>query len=106
MELARNAGIPAKNTWKLKTAMVDFFILDSIFYDEMWVLSQEQTLKLIELNEHQYGLRPDNIFNYNDPLKGLQKEMNLEAKVPGEPIMEQFSECRNNFLPILQFLNM
>jgi hypothetical protein len=106
MELARNEGIPAKETWMMKVRKADFFILDSIYYDEMWILTQDQTFKLIELNEHQYGLRPDNIFIYEDPLKGRQKEMNLEAKVPGKPIIEEFSSCRNNFSPILKFLRM
>jgi hypothetical protein len=106
MELAKIADIPAKETWKRKLRMVDFFILDSIYYDEMWVLSQEQAFKLIKLNEHQYGLRPDNFFTYEEPIKGRQKEMNLEAMVPDKPIMEQFSSCKNNFSPILSFLGM
>jgi len=104
MELAREAGIPATETWKKKVQMVDFFIFDAVFHDEMWILSQEQTFQLISLNENQYGRRPDNIFYYEDPLKGRQKEMNFEAQVPGISIIERFESCKNNFIPILNFL--
>lgn len=106
MERARHDGIPADKTWQRKVLMVDFFILDAVYHDEMWILSQEQTFQIISLNEHQFGRRPDNIFIYEDPLKGKQKEMNLEAKVPGIPIIERFGYCKNNFGPILDFLGM
>ena len=104
MEIAKNAGIPATETWKKKVRIVDFFIFDAVFYDEMWILSQEQTFQLISLNENQYGRRPDNIFHYEDPLRGRQKEMNFEAQVDGIPIIERFESCKNNFTPILSFL--
>ena len=74
--------LQANETWRKKVLMVDFFILDAVHYDEMWILSQEQTFQLISLNELQYRSRPDNIFLYEDPLKTKQKEMNLEAQVP------------------------
>jgi hypothetical protein len=63
LEFARDYGLQADETWRIKVRMVDFFILDAVHYDEMWILSQEQTLQLISLNEFQYGSRPDNIFN-------------------------------------------
>jgi hypothetical protein len=106
MEFAKSVGMKPDETWRKKLDMIDFFILDAVFYDEMWVLTREQTLKLISLNKYQYGLRPDNIFFYENPIKGKQKEMNLEAQVPGIPIIEQFKSCRNNFVPILNFLGL
>jgi hypothetical protein len=104
LELAKSIGMPADETWRKKVRMVDFFIFDAVHYDEMWILSQEQTFNLISLNENQYGSRPDNIFHYDDPLKGKQKEMNFEALVPGISIIKRFESCRNNFTPILEFL--
>lgn len=103
---ARDAGISAEETWQNKVLMVDFFILDSVVFNEMWVLSQEQTLKLILLNELYYQNRPDNIFSYEQPLKAKQKEMNLEAPIPGISIIEQFESTRDNFDPLLEFLGM
>jgi hypothetical protein len=106
MVVAKASGIKPDETWRKKLDMIDFFILDAVFFDEMWVLTREETLKLISLNKYQYGLRPDNIFFYENPVKGKQKEMNLEAQVPGIPIIEQFKSCRNNFVPILSFLGL
>ena len=105
LERARKAGLPADSIWQKKVGLVDFFILDAVRYDEMWVLSKEQTFELIALNEHQYGSRPDNVFVYAENMKAKQKEMNLEAKVTGIPIIEQFESCKNNFEPILDFVD-
>lgn len=108
LELAKNSGTEASETWRKKVLMVDFFILDSLNYDEMWILSQEQTFELISLNEYQYLYgnrpRPDNVFRYEDPMKNKQKEMNLEARVLGIPIIKQLATCQDNFNPILNFL--
>lgn len=101
---SKQEGILAEDTWQEKVKMVDFYILDAVHFDEMWVLSQEQTFELIKLNEYQYGTRPDNVFVYSENMKQKQKEMNLEAKVPGVPIIERFASCKNNFNPILDFL--
>jgi hypothetical protein len=104
LEVARNFGIPAYDTWRKKVQMVDFFIFDAVHFDEMWILTQDQTFQLISLNEYQYGSRPDNIFHYDDPLKGKQKELNFEAQIPGLSIITRFQSCKNNFTPILDFL--
>jgi hypothetical protein len=104
LEVAKNTDIPAYETWRRKIRMLDFFILDAVNYDEMWILSQEQTFELISLNEYQYGTRPDNVFKYEDPIKMKQKEMNLEAHVSGIPIIVRFGLCKNNFTPIFDFL--
>lgn len=106
LERARKVGLPADSTWHKKVRMVDFFILDAVHFDEIWVLSQDQTFELIALNEHQFGSRPDNVFVYSDPQKSKQKEMNLEARVPGMPIIQRLEGCKNNFGPILKFLGM
>lgn len=103
---AQRDNKPAEITWHEKVRMVDFFILDAVHFDEMWVLTQDRTFELIALNEHQFGSRPDNVFVYSDPQKSKQKEMNLEARVPGVPIIQRFADCRNNFGPILEFLGM
>jgi len=55
LETAREKGIMAEETWKEKVRKADFFILDAVAPDEMWVLTQEQTLELIVLEEYQYG---------------------------------------------------
>lgn len=104
LEVARNKDIPASETWQRKIQMVDFFILDAVHFDEMWILNHNQTFELISLNEYQYGKRPDNFFIYEDPLKMKQKEMNLEAHVPGIPIIDRLGSCKNNFAPLLDFL--
>jgi hypothetical protein len=101
---AQRFRIPAEETWKRKVRIVDFFIIDAVHFDEMWVLTQKQVFELIKLNEQQYGTRPDNVFIYSDTMKGKQKEMNLEARVSGTPIMKHFEACKNNFQPILDFL--
>lgn len=104
LEVARNTDIPASETWQRKIRMVDFFILDAVYFDEMWILSKKQTFELISLNEYQYGTRFDNVFSYEDPLKIKQKEMNLEAQVPGIPIIDRLGSCKNNFAPLFEFL--
>ena len=105
-ENARKNGTLAEETWKKKVRMVDFFILDAINKDEMWILSKDKTFQLISLNEYQYGTRPDNIFRYDESMKAKQKEMNIEAQVQGIPIAKRFEHCKNNFAPILEFLGM
>ena len=104
LEHSRLAEIPAEETWKEKVRKVDFFILDAVVPNEMWVLTQEQTFQLIALNEDHFNTRPDNIFRYEYPLKGKQKEMNLEAPVTGIPIIMRFESCKNNFVPLIDFL--
>jgi len=100
LEGARDNGTAAERTWYEKVQKADFFILDAVKVNEMWVLTQQQTFELIRLNEAKYHNRPDNVFVYDNPIKDKQKEMNLE--VPG--VMEQFASCKNNFLPLLEFL--
>ena len=105
LERARKAVLPADSTWQKKVGLVDFFILDAVHFDELWVLSKRQIFELITLNEQQYGSRPDNVFVYAENMKSKQKEMNLETKVTGIPIIERFESCKNNFGPILEFLD-
>ncbi|MFC2080873.1 hypothetical protein ACFLR8_01520 [Bacteroidota bacterium] len=104
LDKARKEGKSPDETWKDKVRLADFYILDAVIPNEMWVLSQEQTFQLISWNELEYGERPNNVFNYDEPLKGKQKEMNLEAKVAGTPIMDRLKSCKNNFIPLLEFL--
>jgi hypothetical protein len=103
--IARDLNVVAAETWRNKVRMVDFLIFNAIYLNEMWVLNQDQTFLLISLNEYQYGSRPYNIFNYTDPQKNKQKELNFNAKVPGNPIVKQFESCLNNFDPNLNYLN-
>jgi hypothetical protein len=105
-ERARQEGIPANQTWRKKVKMVDFFILDAVNMNEMWVLNQDQVFDLISLNEQQYSTRPDNIFVYDENMNSKQKEMNLEARVMGPSIMNRLGHCKNNFQPILDSLGM
>jgi len=104
LKSAHDCGLPPEESWKKKVRSADFFVLHAVIPDEMWVLNQAQAFELIILNEHQYGGRPDNVFNYIEPFRNKQKEMNLEAHVEGMPIIERFIECKNNFKPILNFL--
>lgn len=46
----------------------------------------------------------DNVFSYDDPIKGKQKEMNLDVEVDGIALTEVFRECLDNFEPIVAFL--
>jgi len=59
---------------------------------------------LIKLNAHRYGSRPDNVFNYETPLKQKQKEMNLDIEVEGEKLTEKFAEYLDNFQLIVDAL--
>ena len=101
---AKNKGIDAGQTWIDKVNKVDFFILDAVKHDEMWVLPKEKIFELIKLNEHRYGSRPDNVFNYETPLKQKQKEMNLDIEVKGEKLTEKFAEYLDNFQLIIDAL--
>ena len=75
--------------------------MDAVKHDEMWVLPKEKIFELVKLNEHRYGNRPDNIFNFDAPLKPKQKEMNLDIEVEGEKLTEKFADYLNNFQLIL-----
>jgi len=103
-EHAYQRGMKPEETWKEKVNLVDFFILVAVYYNEMWVFSNSQTIELIKLNEQQYGTRPDNIITLRPPFTGKQKEMNLEAEISGPSIMQRFKICKNNFQPILEAL--
>jgi hypothetical protein len=50
-------GIPAEQTWMDKIDKIDFFVLDAIKANELWVLSRSQVYDLIALNEHVYSTR-------------------------------------------------
>jgi hypothetical protein len=99
---AKKRGIDAGQTWIDKINKADFFILDAVRHDEMWVLPKEKIFELIKLNEHKYSSRPDNVFNYDEPLKQKQKEMNLDIEVEGEKLAEKFAEYLDNFKLILE----
>ena len=88
-------------TWIDKVNKVDFFVLDAVKHDEMWVLPREKIFELIELNHQKYGSRPDNVFNYEKPLKQKQKEMNLDIEIKGEKLTQKFTEYLDNFQLIL-----
>jgi hypothetical protein len=98
---AKKKGMDADQTWIDKVNKVDFFVLDAVKHDEMWVLPKEKIFELIKLNEHRYSSRPNNVFNYEEPLKQKQKEMNLDIEVEGEKLTEKFAENLNNFKLIL-----
>ena len=98
---AKKKGIEADQTWIEKVNKVDFFVLDAVKHDEMWVFPKEKIFELIKLNQHKYGSRPDNVFNYEAPLKPKQKEMNLDITVEGVKLTEKFAEYLGNFELIL-----
>ena len=98
---AKKRGMDADQTWVDKVNKVDFFVLDAVKHDEMWVLSGEKVFELIKLNERKYSTRPDNVFNYEEPLKQKQKEMNLDIEVEGEKLTQKFAEYLDNFKLIL-----
>jgi len=98
---AKKSGIEANQAWMKKVNRADFFVLDAVKHDEMWVLPTEKVFDLIKLNKHKYGSRPDNVFNYEAPLKQKQKEMNLDIEVEGEKLTEKFAEYLDNFKLIL-----
>ena len=104
LSAAKKAGIDAHQTWIDKVNKVDFFVLDAVKHDEMWVLPKEKIFELIKLNEQRYGSRPDNVFNYEAPLKQKQKEMNLDIEVEGEKLTQKFAEYLDNFQLILDAL--
>ena len=99
--VAQGKGVEAEQAWIDKVNKVDFFILDAVKHDEMWVLPREKVFELIKLNAYKYGSRPDNVFNYAAPLKQKQKEMNLDIEVAGEKLTKKFAASLNNFKLIL-----
>jgi hypothetical protein len=107
LELAESKGLPADETWKAKVLKADFFILDAVKVNEMYVMSREQIFELIKDNEQEYIYRKprsDNFFNYQRPLKQKQKEMNLDIEANGVTLKDKFSHCKDNFGPIVSFL--
>ena len=98
---AKKKGMDADQTWIDKVNKADFFVLDAVRHDEMWLFPKEKIFELIQLNAHRYSTRPDNIFNYEEPLKQKQKEMNLDIEVQGEKLTEKFAEYLDNFNLIL-----
>jgi hypothetical protein len=105
LEKAKAENLDPNQTWIDKVNSVDFFILDAVKVDEMWVLPREKVFELIKLNETRYRTRPDNIFNYDLPLKQKQKEMNLDVEVDGVKLTEIFNPYLDNFDLILQALD-
>jgi hypothetical protein len=93
--------VDADQTWVNKVNKADFFVLDAVRHDEMWVLPKKKVFELIKLNAHKYRNRPDNVFNYEEPIKQKQKEMNLDVEVEGEKLTEKFAEYLDNFELIL-----
>ena len=87
-----------------KIDKVDFFILDAVKTNEIWVFSRQQVYELIALNERKYDSRPDNVFNYDLPFKQKQKEMNLDIEVDGNRLTSVFFCCKENFQAIVDFL--
>ena len=104
LSAAKKARIDAGQTSIDKVNKVDFFVLDAVKHDEMWVLPKEKIFELIKLNERRYSSRPDNVFNYEAPLKQKQKEMNLDIEIAGEKLTEKFAEYLDNFQLILDAL--
>jgi len=101
----REMNIDPNQLWKDKVAIADFFIFDAIKHDELWVLPRDKVLELIALNESKYSNRPDNIFNYDEPIKQKQKEMNLDIEVNGEKLIDRFHFYLNNFSLIVDAAN-
>ena len=101
---AKKKGIEPDQTWINKVNKVDFFVLDAVRHDEMWVLPREKTFELIKLNAQKYGNRPDNVFNFQTPFKQKQKEMNLDIEVEGQKLTQKFAEYLNNFQLIVDSL--
>lgn len=104
LSAAKKAGVDADQSWMDKVNKVDFFVLDAVKHDEMWVLPREKVFELIRLNENRYGSRPDNVFNFKAPLKPKQKEMNLDIEVAGEKLTKKLAEHLDNFQLILDAL--
>ena len=102
---AKGAGLDPEKTWKNEVEKVDFFVLDAVKHNEMWVFPKDKIYEIIKLNEVVYGNRPDNIFNYNEPIKQKQKEMNLDIEVDGERLTNRFREYLDNFQLIVDELN-
>ena len=98
---AQKEKMDPDQTWIDKVNKVDFFVLDAVKHDEMWVLPKEKIFELINLNAQKYGGRPDNVFNFAAPLKQKQKEMNLDIEVEGEKLTQKFAEYLDNFQLIL-----
>jgi hypothetical protein len=102
---ARDAGKLPEAAWQDKIGKADFLILHSVNADETWIFPHHLALELIRLNERKYGKRPDNIFTFDEPLKGKQKEINLDIMVDHMTLTERFKDCLENFDPILEFLS-
>jgi hypothetical protein len=104
LKATRDQGQPPDSTWQEKLGKADFLVLDAVKVDETWVFPHDLAVELIRLNERYYGQRPDNFFNFDEPLIGKQKEMNLDIIVDGNPLTDFFHNCLENFDPIITFL--
>ena len=54
---AQKEKMDPDQTWIDKVNKVDFFVLDAVKHDEMWVLPKEKIFELINLNAQKYGGR-------------------------------------------------
>ena len=86
-----------KDAWRMKVEKCDFFLLVSLYYDEVWVFPQKQVIELIERNQVVYGHRKNNI-------RGEQVEMDLDIQYEGTPLTELYKENKNNFMLIMKKL--
>jgi len=94
---AKGADLDPEQTWRNEVEKVDFFVLDAVKHDEMWVFPKDKIYELIKLNETVYGNKTNNTFNYDEPIKLKQKEMNLDIEVDGEKLTDRFKEYLDNF---------
>jgi hypothetical protein len=105
LKKAHDMGVEPDQTWINKVNMVDYFILDAVKVNEMWVLPVNKAIELIILNEQIYAKRPDNIFTYGHRIQNKQKEMNLDITVNAEKLTKTFEFYLNNFSLILKEFN-
>jgi hypothetical protein len=106
LETGMRDNINPDQLWIDKVNAVDFFVLDAIPLNEMWVFHREKIFDVIQLNDSKY-IRKNNIFIYDLPLKTKQKELDLNILISGDNGLfqsEEYKHYLNNFDQILNWL--
>ncbi len=92
-------GLPVSEAYRKKVALCDFFVLVAQRFDEFWVFPRHEIIEIAEFN----ALLPGR-GGRKDNREGKQRELDLDIKVDGIPLVDHYAHRRNNFSPIVQFL--
>lgn len=104
-------GQDLNEIWRKRIFMVDFWILVSILYNEIWIFPSQIIYQIAEANFPKYHTRRDNNYSQiyidkNGKVEKKQKELNLDIyDVNGIQLFKKYKEYINNISLIHEFLS-